>query len=125
MIINLESTSTIYKVVLFQDTSESSVDHLSAGLERYKHLQKYFNRRLKATYHQFSSIPDHSMVRPAFCFLYLNHFIRNMNITSVEKTFEFQEVNESCLEDSNVSHVAASKFRNLSKYQFTFQCDFS
>ena len=70
MVIILESTSTIYKVLLFQDTSESSVDHRSAGLERYRDLQKYFNRRLKATYHRFSSLPDHSVVRPAFCFLY-------------------------------------------------------
>uniref|UniRef100_A0A671Y3Z4 Prolyl endopeptidase n=1 Tax=Sparus aurata TaxID=8175 RepID=A0A671Y3Z4_SPAAU len=44
------------------DTSESSVDHLSAGLERYRDLQKYFNRRLKATHQRFSSIPDHSVV---------------------------------------------------------------
>ncbi|KAK1905996.1 Prolyl endopeptidase-like [Dissostichus eleginoides] len=32
------------------------------GLERYKDLQKYFNRRLKAAYHRFSNIPDHSLV---------------------------------------------------------------
>ncbi|XP_040904987.1 prolyl endopeptidase-like [Toxotes jaculatrix] len=44
------------------DTSESSVDHVSSGLERYKDLQKYFNRRLKATYRRFSNIPDHSVV---------------------------------------------------------------
>lgn len=55
----------IYKAVLFQDTSNSSVDHLSSGLERYKDLQKFFNRRLKATYRRFSNIPDHSVVRPA------------------------------------------------------------
>lgn len=54
--------------VLFQDTSNPSVDHLSSGLERYKDLQKYFNRRLKATYRRFSNIPDYSVVRPAFCF---------------------------------------------------------
>ncbi|XP_067466635.1 prolyl endopeptidase-like isoform X1 [Thunnus thynnus] len=45
------------------DTSDSSVDHLSTGLERYKDLQKYFTRRLKATYHRFSNIPDHSVLR--------------------------------------------------------------
>lgn len=55
----------IYKVGLFQD---SSVEHLSSGLERYKDLQKYFNRRLKATYRRFSNIPDHSVVRPDVCF---------------------------------------------------------
>lgn len=93
MVIILESTSIIYKVVLFQDTSESSVDHLSAGLERYRDLQKYFNRRLKATHQRFSSIPDHSVVRPAFCFLYSNHFIMNVNITSVENTFDLQKIN--------------------------------
>uniref|UniRef100_A0A3P8RV63 Prolyl endopeptidase n=1 Tax=Amphiprion percula TaxID=161767 RepID=A0A3P8RV63_AMPPE len=41
-----------------------SADHLSSGLERYKDLQKYFSRRLKAAYRRFSNIPDHSMVRP-------------------------------------------------------------
>ncbi|XP_041803268.1 prolyl endopeptidase-like [Chelmon rostratus] len=45
-----------------EGTSDSSVDHLSSGLERYKDLQKYFKRRLKATYHRFSDIPDHSVV---------------------------------------------------------------
>ncbi|XP_070772699.1 prolyl endopeptidase-like [Enoplosus armatus] len=44
------------------DTSNSSVDPLSSGLERYKDLQKYFNRRVKATYRRFSNIPDHSVV---------------------------------------------------------------
>ncbi|KAA8583586.1 hypothetical protein FQN60_014794 [Etheostoma spectabile] len=44
------------------DTSNPSVDHLSSGLERYKDLQKYFNKRLKATYRRFSHIPDHSVV---------------------------------------------------------------
>ncbi|XP_035847849.1 prolyl endopeptidase-like [Sander lucioperca] len=44
------------------DTSNPSVDHLSSGLERYKDLQKYFNRRLKATYRRFSNIPDYSVV---------------------------------------------------------------
>uniref|UniRef100_UPI0037E8CC89 prolyl endopeptidase-like n=1 Tax=Semicossyphus pulcher TaxID=241346 RepID=UPI0037E8CC89 len=44
------------------DTSNSSVDRHSCGLERYKDLQKYFNRRLKATYRRFSNIPDHSVV---------------------------------------------------------------
>ncbi|XP_074501609.1 prolyl endopeptidase-like isoform X2 [Sebastes fasciatus] len=44
------------------DTSHSSVDPLSSGLERYKDLQKYFNRRLKATNRRFSNIPDHSAV---------------------------------------------------------------
>ncbi|XP_028458530.1 prolyl endopeptidase-like isoform X2 [Perca flavescens] len=44
------------------DTSNPSVDHLRSGLERYKDLQKYFNRRLKATYRKFSNIPDYSVV---------------------------------------------------------------
>ncbi|XP_022054528.2 prolyl endopeptidase-like [Acanthochromis polyacanthus] len=44
------------------DTSVSSADHLSSGLEKYKDLQKYFSRRLKAAYHRFSNVPDHSMV---------------------------------------------------------------
>ncbi|XP_054455840.1 prolyl endopeptidase-like [Anoplopoma fimbria] len=44
------------------DTSNLSTDHLSSGLERYKDLQKYFTRRLKATYRRFSNIPDHSLV---------------------------------------------------------------
>ncbi|KAM8739392.1 prolyl endopeptidase-like isoform 1-T1 [Acanthopagrus schlegelii] len=63
------------------DTSESSVDHLSAGLERYKHLQKYFNRRLKATYHRFSSIPDHSLV----CGLHHVYFIEGDGIYRMDK----------------------------------------
>ncbi|KAM9344517.1 prolyl endopeptidase-like [Symphorus nematophorus] len=44
------------------DTSDSSVDRLSSGLERYEDLQRYFNRRLKATYRRFSNILDHSVV---------------------------------------------------------------
>ncbi|XP_056291507.1 prolyl endopeptidase-like isoform X2 [Pseudoliparis swirei] len=44
------------------DTSNSSVDQLSSGLEKYKDLQKYFNKRLKATYRRFSNVPDHSLV---------------------------------------------------------------
>ncbi|KAK2921679.1 prolyl endopeptidase-like [Channa argus] len=43
-------------------TSTSSDDHLSSGLERYKDLQKYFYKRLKATYYRFSDIPDRSVV---------------------------------------------------------------
>ncbi|KAF7662440.1 hypothetical protein LDENG_00234740 [Lucifuga dentata] len=42
--------------------SESSVDHLNIGLEKYKNLQKYFNRRLRATYSRFSNIPNDSVV---------------------------------------------------------------
>lgn len=44
------------------DTSLSSSDHLSSGLERYRDLQKYFRRRLKDAYHRFSNIPDYSVV---------------------------------------------------------------
>nr|XP_033468779.1 prolyl endopeptidase-like [Epinephelus lanceolatus] len=44
------------------DTQNSSADHLSSGLERYKDLQKYFKRRLKATYRRFSNTPDYSVV---------------------------------------------------------------
>ncbi|KAI3363378.1 hypothetical protein L3Q82_011996, partial [Scortum barcoo] len=43
-------------------TSDSSVDHFSSELERYKDLQNYFHRRLKAAYRRFSNIPDHSLV---------------------------------------------------------------
>uniref|UniRef100_UPI003AAD8D24 prolyl endopeptidase-like n=1 Tax=Centroberyx gerrardi TaxID=166262 RepID=UPI003AAD8D24 len=43
-------------------TSNSAVESLSPGLERYKDLQKYFNRRLRATYSRFSDIPDNSVV---------------------------------------------------------------
>ncbi|XP_076600019.1 prolyl endopeptidase-like isoform X2 [Chaetodon auriga] len=54
---------TLLHVVLFQEgTSDSSVDRLSSGLERYKDLQKYFKRRLKATYRRFSDTPDLSVV---------------------------------------------------------------
>lgn len=68
----LKSLSIIYKAVLFKDTSNSSVDHLSSGLESYRDLQKCFKRRLKAIYRRFSNIPDYSVVRPA---LGLNLFI--------------------------------------------------
>ncbi|XP_034093995.1 prolyl endopeptidase-like [Gymnodraco acuticeps] len=44
------------------DNSNSPDHHRSSGLERYKDLQKYFNRRLKAAHHRFSHIPDHSLV---------------------------------------------------------------
>ncbi|KAM9847958.1 prolyl endopeptidase-like [Aulostomus maculatus] len=45
------------------DIPASSLDHLSCGLERYKDLQMYFRRRLKATHHRFFNIPDPSVVR--------------------------------------------------------------
>ncbi|XP_073338461.1 prolyl endopeptidase-like isoform X2 [Pagrus major] len=63
------------------DTSESSVDHLNTGLERYKDLQKYFNRRLKATYRRFSNIPDHSVV----CGLHHVYFIEGDGIYRMDK----------------------------------------
>ncbi|XP_029377377.1 prolyl endopeptidase-like isoform X2 [Echeneis naucrates] len=44
------------------DTSVSTRDQLGSGLERYKDLQRYFYRRLKAIYHRFANIPDHSVV---------------------------------------------------------------
>lgn len=43
-------------------STNSSVGHLNSGPERYKDLQRYFSRRLKAIYHRFSNIPDHSVV---------------------------------------------------------------
>ncbi|XP_035462772.2 prolyl endopeptidase-like isoform X2 [Scophthalmus maximus] len=42
--------------------TNSSAEHLSSGLEKYKDLQIYFNRRLRATHHRFSNIPDYSVV---------------------------------------------------------------
>ncbi|XP_072246795.1 prolyl endopeptidase-like isoform X2 [Leuresthes tenuis] len=44
------------------ETSVSSVHELSSGIDKYKDLQKYFVRRLKATYHRFSNIADQSVV---------------------------------------------------------------
>ncbi|XP_018552551.1 prolyl endopeptidase-like isoform X1 [Lates calcarifer] len=63
------------------DTSNSSVDHLSSGLERYKDLQKFFNRRLKATYRRFSNIPDHSVV----CGHHHVYFVEGDGIYRVDK----------------------------------------
>ncbi|KAM4592194.1 prolyl endopeptidase-like isoform 2-T2 [Odontesthes bonariensis] len=44
------------------ETSVSSAYDHSSGIDKYKELQKYFVRRLKATYRRFSNIPDHSVV---------------------------------------------------------------
>ncbi|CAJ1067083.1 prolyl endopeptidase-like [Xyrichtys novacula] len=44
------------------DTSNSSNEQLSSGLQRYRGLQEYFYRRLKETYHRFSDLPDHSEI---------------------------------------------------------------
>nr|XP_015800107.2 prolyl endopeptidase-like isoform X2 [Nothobranchius furzeri] len=42
--------------------SISTGDHLSSTTDKYRNLQKYFVRRLKATYQSFSKMPDHSVV---------------------------------------------------------------
>ncbi|TMS04485.1 Prolyl endopeptidase-like [Larimichthys crocea] len=52
----------ITRLVQRRCLSDSSVDHLSSGLERYKDLQMYFKKRLKATYRRFSDISDYSVV---------------------------------------------------------------
>ncbi|KAM4607434.1 prolyl endopeptidase-like [Polymixia lowei] len=44
------------------DSPNSPVESPNYGLERYKDLQKYFKRRLRATYSRFSDIPDNSVV---------------------------------------------------------------
>ncbi|XP_041867020.1 prolyl endopeptidase-like [Melanotaenia boesemani] len=44
------------------ETSVSTSGHLISGIDKYKDLQKYFIRKLKAVYHRFSDIPDHSVV---------------------------------------------------------------
>ncbi|XP_029961762.1 prolyl endopeptidase-like [Salarias fasciatus] len=44
------------------DTSSSSADRSSSVLERYKDAQKYFRRRLEATYHRFSNTADHTVI---------------------------------------------------------------
>ncbi|XP_035519595.1 prolyl endopeptidase-like [Morone saxatilis] len=59
------------------DTSKSSADHL----ERYKELQRYFKRRLTATYHKFSNIPDHSAV----CGHHHVYFVEGDGIYRVDK----------------------------------------
>uniref|UniRef100_A0A1A7XAG4 Prolyl endopeptidase n=2 Tax=Iconisemion striatum TaxID=60296 RepID=A0A1A7XAG4_9TELE len=40
----------------------STGDNLSSAADKYRNLQKYFVRRLKATYQSFSKTPDHSVV---------------------------------------------------------------
>ncbi|KAE8280850.1 Prolyl endopeptidase-like [Larimichthys crocea] len=52
----------ITRLVQRRCLSDSSVDHLSSALERYKDLQMYFKKRLKATYRRFSDISDYSVV---------------------------------------------------------------
>ncbi|XP_061692586.1 prolyl endopeptidase-like [Syngnathoides biaculeatus] len=42
--------------------SDATLDHVSRGLERYKDLQTYFKRHLKATYSRFRNVADHSAV---------------------------------------------------------------
>ncbi|XP_023250193.1 prolyl endopeptidase-like [Seriola lalandi dorsalis] len=63
------------------NTSNSSSDQSSSGLERYKDLQKYFYRRLKATYHRFSNIPDYSVV----CGHHHVYFIESDGIYRMDK----------------------------------------
>ncbi|XP_054655413.1 prolyl endopeptidase-like isoform X2 [Dunckerocampus dactyliophorus] len=60
----------------------TSVDHLNPGLERYKDLQAYFKRHLKATYSRFSNTLDYSEV-------YGRHhvyFIEGNSIYRMDKT---------------------------------------
>ncbi|XP_070697693.1 prolyl endopeptidase-like [Pempheris klunzingeri] len=63
------------------DTSSSSVDHLSHGLERYKDLQKYFSRRLRAAYRRFSNTPDQSVV----CGRHHVYFIESDGVYRMDK----------------------------------------
>ncbi|XP_029030662.1 prolyl endopeptidase-like isoform X2 [Betta splendens] len=44
------------------NASNPSHDYLSPGLERYKDLQRYFRRRLRATYQRFSNTSHRSVV---------------------------------------------------------------
>nr|XP_020505892.1 prolyl endopeptidase-like [Labrus bergylta] len=46
----------------YTSEASNSVDNPCAGLERYKDLQRYFKRRLKAAYRRFSNIPVDSVV---------------------------------------------------------------
>ncbi|XP_060943685.1 prolyl endopeptidase-like isoform X2 [Limanda limanda] len=45
-----------------RENSTSPAEGLSSGLETYKVLQKYFNKRLRAMYRRISSTTDHSVV---------------------------------------------------------------
>ncbi|XP_056148262.1 prolyl endopeptidase-like [Lampris incognitus] len=45
-----------------KSSSISPAESSHSSLERYKDLQRYFNRRIRATYRRFSDIPDNSLV---------------------------------------------------------------
>ncbi|XP_034040600.1 prolyl endopeptidase-like isoform X2 [Thalassophryne amazonica] len=59
-------TSQLYKLFVprcyTSSATDTPADYLTSGIEEYKDLQKYFSRRLRATYRKFSSVPDNSMV---------------------------------------------------------------
>ncbi|CAG6016614.1 unnamed protein product [Menidia menidia] len=63
------------------ETSMSSADHPSSETDKYKHLQKYFVRRLKATYRRFANIPNYSEV----CGRRHVYFIEDDGIYRMEK----------------------------------------
>nr|XP_057915020.1 prolyl endopeptidase-like [Doryrhamphus excisus] len=62
----------------------TSVANLSPGLERYKDLQVYFKRHLKATYSRFSNTLDHSEVYGR----HYVYFIEGNSIYRTDKTCE-------------------------------------
>ncbi|KAG7512974.1 prolyl endopeptidase-like [Solea senegalensis] len=64
------------------DTSNLSDDHLSPGLQKYKDLQNYFKKRLKAAYRRFSSTQDHSVV----CGHHHVYFIEGDGIYRMDKS---------------------------------------
>ncbi|XP_071336258.1 prolyl endopeptidase-like isoform X3 [Trachinotus anak] len=97
------------------DTSSSSSDQLGSGLEKYKDLQKYFYRRLKATYRRFSNIPDHSVV----CGHHHVYFIESDGIYRMDKRQKDLEP-EQVLNLGQVSGGEESGLMNGEKTQ-TFQ----
>ncbi|XP_053188710.1 prolyl endopeptidase-like [Scomber japonicus] len=105
------------------DTPDSvkTVDHLSSGLERYKDLQKYFNRRLKATYHRFSNIPDHSVV----CGRHHVYFIKGDGIYRMDKRQESELELEQVLDLEQVSggevKTGPEKEERKQSFQWTVQ----
>ncbi|XP_061600921.1 prolyl endopeptidase-like isoform X2 [Cololabis saira] len=63
------------------ETSVSSANHFGSGTERYKDLQKYFIKKLKATYRRFSNIYNPSMV----CGHHHMYFIEDDGIYRIDK----------------------------------------
>ncbi|KAM9364107.1 prolyl endopeptidase-like [Pholidichthys leucotaenia] len=95
-------------------TSVPSADHVCSGLEKYKDLQKYFCRRLKAAYRRFSNIPDHSVVSG-------HHYIYLIEGDGIFRMDKRQKQPEQILTLRQVEKLVLDNEETAPKFCFTIQ----